>query len=188
MNDESKPENTPADDKGSQSNFANARRVMNNTEQVTGTPRLIVNGALLGTCFVFIAAMLSVQKLDDALIKALVAFAIAIPILVYGFMFASYKVKPVPGHLLLVGLQAGAWIIEGLGWIAVVVGVFAVIAHLSPIAFKALIITSISVVVIGFIGSFIGLVVYAIRKYGGKKQKQEVAQVEVMKTDSNGQK
>ena len=129
--------------------------------------------------------MLGIQKFDGALTVALVAFVVAIPMLIYGFLFSSYKAKPVEGWLLLVRLQVGAWIIEALGWLAVAVGVVAVIKHLNPVAFNALIITSISVVVIGFIGSFIGLMIYAIRKYGGKKKQQTIAQEAVI-ADSAG--
>ena len=170
MSDESIPENKPAADNGSQSSVASARKVIENTELVTGSPRQIVDAGLLGTCLLFLAAMLGVQQqqIDTPLTIALVAFAVAIPILVYGFTYASYKAKPAPGSIVLEAMLAGAWIIEAFGWLAVSVGVFAVIAHLSILAFKVSVLASILVVVLGFSGSFIGLIIYAVVQH--KKQ------------------
>jgi hypothetical protein len=182
MSDESVPENKPAADKDTQSVVASAWKVMENTEVIAGSNRQIVNGGLIGACLLFLAAMLGVQKLDTPLTIALVAFAIAIPILVYGFLFSTYKAKPVPGWRLLVALQAGAWIIEAFGWLAVAGGVFAILAHLSPLAFKASVVASILVVVLGFTGSFIGLIIYAMHKFR-KEQQQKIAKEEAMTTD-----
>lgn len=178
MDDKKEPEKEPVTDKGSQSIVHKALTVMENTETIAGSHRQLVNGALIGACLLFIAALLGVQKIDTPLNFALVAFAVTIPLLVYGFLYSNYKAKPAPGYLVLVALELGAWVIEALGYIAVAVGVFAVVAHLSPLAFNAMIITSILVVVLGFIGSFIGLMVYGwrqVKKQGGKQDKNPPA-------------
>ena len=88
-------------------------------------------------------------------------------------MGRCHKAKPVRGWLVLVSLQVGAWIVEAFGLLAVVVGVFAVIAHLSPLAFRASILTSILVVVFGFSGSFIGLIIYAVGQMKQERQQEE---------------
>jgi len=182
MSDESVPENKPAADKGSQSiaqmfkeSVTEGRKVMESTEEITGSNRQIVNVGLLGTCIVFFAAMLGMQKnqIDTPLTTALIAFAVAIPMLVYGFTYASHKANPTPGWRLLVALQAGSVIIETFGQLAVAVGVLAIIAHLSLIALQASLLTIILVVVIGFTGSFVGLIIYAMAQY--KKQQNKPA-------------
>lgn len=182
MSDERMPEKEPAANKGSQSitqifkeSVAEGRKVVESTEAVTGSSRQIVDAGFLGTCIVFFAAMLGLQQnqIDAPLTTALVAFAVAIPMLVYGFTYASRKANPAPGWRLLVALQAGSSIIETFGQIAVAVGVFAIIAHLSFIALKASIFASILVPVIGFSGSFVGLIIYAVAQY--KKQQKKPA-------------
>lgn len=185
MDDKKEPETPPAAKKDSQSygeiwreSVVDAQRVLENTKLVTGSPRQLVNAALLGTCLLFIAAMLGVQRLDTPLTVALVSFSITIPVLIYGFVFSSYKAKPVRGYLILVAIQLGAWIAEAFGWIAVAVGVCAVIAHLSPLALNAMIITSIIIVVLGFFGSMTGLFVYVwrqVKKQGDKQDKNPPA-------------
>ena len=80
-------------------------------------------------------------------------------------------------------LQVGVWIVEAFGLLAVGIGIFAIIAHLSPLAFKAYVITSVLVVVLGFSGSFIGLMIYGIRQFR-KEQQQKVAKEEAMMADS----
>src|SRR5579859_3289450 len=92
------------------SSVADASRVIENTETVTGTPRLIANGGLLGICIVFLATMLSLSKLDTPLTIALFAFSLAIPILSSSFLNGLYKPHPVPGHLLLQAILTGAWL------------------------------------------------------------------------------
>ncbi len=180
MSDERTLEKEPVADKSRQSitqifkeSFADGRKVMESTEAVTGSSRQIVDAGFLGTCIVFFAAMLSLQKnqIDAPLTTALVAFAVAIPMLVYGFLFASSKANPAPGWRLLVALQAGSVIVETFGQLAVGVGVLAVIAHLSSLAFKVVIFTSIFVTVIGFSGSFVALVIYAMAQ--DKKQREK---------------
>ncbi len=104
------------------------------------------------------------QKQIAPLTVALVAFVVAIPLLVCGFIFASYKVKPVPGLLVLKAFIITAWIAEGFGELAVAVGVSAVIFHLSLLAFNAFIASIILASVGVFVLAFVGLIIYAIRQ------------------------
>jgi hypothetical protein len=182
MSDEKMQEKNPAADKGRKTvtqmfkeSVADGLKVMEKTDEVAGSNRQIVDAGFLGTCIVFFAAMLGLQQkqIDAPLTTALVAFAVAIPMLVYGFLYASNKAKPAPGWRLLLALQAGSVIVESLGQLAVGVGVLAVIAHLSSLAFKVVIFTSIAVALIGFSGSFVGLIIYALVQY--KKQQKKLA-------------
>ncbi len=59
-----------------QASVADASRVMENTETVTGTPRLIAEGGLLGVCIVFLATMLGLSRLDTPLTIALFSFSL----------------------------------------------------------------------------------------------------------------
>jgi len=69
-----------------QSSRADTLRVIENTETVTGTPRLIADGGLLGVSIVFLAAMLGISKFDAPLTIVLVTFSFAIPILSFSFL------------------------------------------------------------------------------------------------------
>jgi hypothetical protein len=171
---ENEPEEKPEADKDSQSVIARASKVLENTEEVTGHLRQIVDAGLLGVCIVFIAAMLGVpqKQFDTPLTIALVAFAVAIPMLVCGFLFVSNEAKPAPGWLILVSLQIAAWIIESIGGLAVAVGVFAIIAHLSPLAFIVAILICIVIVIFGFSGALIGLLLYGVAQYKKQNKKQ----------------
>lgn len=116
---------------------------------------------------------MSQKQIDASLTIALVAFAIAIPTVANGYLNAFYgEVKPVAsGWRIFQALLTGAWVAEGFGGIAVAIGVYAVIAHLSLIASTAFIATIILVIVgIPFL-SFIGLMIYAITQYGKQQQK-----------------
>jgi len=103
MSNESVPENKPANDKSSQSTFASAWKessadtwkLIESIETVTGHPTHIVDADLLGTCVVFLAALLGVplKQIDVPLSVALVAFVVAIPTLACGFTLAFYKIK-----------------------------------------------------------------------------------------------
>jgi len=114
--------------------------VVDQSESVTGTPRQKVIGALiLGVCVVFLAALLGVQHLDTALQVAVLAFVMAIPILALDFMFSAFKFAAGLRKFLelyTAGLQMAAWTIgDGLGSVAVLVGIGAVVWHLSEGAF-----------------------------------------------------
>ncbi len=143
-------------------------------EMVSGRPRHIVDAGLLGTCVVFLAAMLSVpqKQIDTPLSVALVAFVVAIPTLACGFTLAFYKIKhDIPGWRLLESLLIGGWVAEGFGELVFTVGMFAVILHLSQVAFNAFIAASILVIVgVPFL-SYVGLFIYAVVQY--KKQQKE---------------
>ena len=196
MSDERVPENKPAADKGSQSlasiwkkSVAEGVKVMESTETVTGRPRHIVDAGLLGTCIVFLVAMLGLpqKQIDAPLTIALVAFVIAIPLLASGFMNAFLKVKhEVPGWRLLEAILLGASIAEALGEIAVFVGVYEVIAHLSLLALNAFIAVVILVIVgVPFL-SFVGLIIYAVVQRN-KQQKKQLKTVPTASGDAPAQ-
>jgi hypothetical protein len=109
--------------------------VMEQSQPVTGTPRQIVIGALLGVCVVILASMLGVQRLDAALQLALKAFVVAIVLLTLDFIFLSVKFAAGPSkqaESLITGFQLAAWSVgEGLGGAALLVGVIAIVWHLS---------------------------------------------------------
>jgi hypothetical protein len=113
-----------------QASVADASRIIENTETVTGTPRLIAEGGLLGACIVFLAPMLGLSKLDTPLTIALIAFSLATPILSFSFLNSLYKPRPVPGHLVLQAILTGAWIAGGIGQLCAAIGIFFVILHL----------------------------------------------------------
>jgi hypothetical protein len=52
--------------------------------------------------------------------------------------------------------------------------VFAVIVHLSPIAFEAAVIVSILVVILGLFGALIGLLIYGMAQYKKQNKKQGI--------------
>jgi hypothetical protein len=179
-------ENTPAPQKKPstikeifQSSVADALRVMEHTETVTGTPRLIVEGGLLGTCIVFLAAMLSLSKLDTQLTRALLAFSLAIPLLGSSFLNGLYKSHPVPGHLVLRAILIGAWIAGSIGQLFAVIGIFFVISHLSNAASTAFVAALIFVIVLVPALSFVGLMIYAMIQYRKKQQKKQTTPEEV---------
>jgi len=169
---ENVPENKPEPAKDSQSVLADSLKLMESVEPVKGTtPRQTITIALLlGVCFVFLAAMLGVQRIDTPLTVALVAFSLAIPALGFGLLFSFYKPPTtVPGWRIFASLYLGAWVIEGLGGIAVAVGVYYVILHLSPLASLVFLLASAGVFIVTFVGSIIGLLIYALVRY--RKQK-----------------
>jgi len=86
-------------------------------------------------------------------------------------MFAAYKVKPETGSLVLKAILITAWIVEGLGVLAVAAGVGAVVYHISQLAFGAFITSIILVIVSVFFLSFVGLFIYAMRQIQREKQR-----------------
>jgi hypothetical protein len=156
-----------------QSSVADASRVMENTDTVTGTPRLIAEGGLLGTCIVFLATMLGLSKLDAPLTIALFAFCLAIPILSFSFLNGLYKPRPVPGHLLLQAILAGAWVAGGIGQLCAAIGVFFVILHLSNVASIAFVAAIIFMIALIPVFSFIGLLIYAMIQYRKERQMKQ---------------
>ncbi len=161
-------------DKSSESALTKAMRVIENTEVVKDGKRQIIDGSLLGTCVVFIAAMLGLQikQIDTPLTVALVAFGIAIPMLVVGFWMSEYKPKSVKGGLLLEAILIYAWIVEACGGLAVGVGVFAVIAHLSSLAFTTALWTAAIVMIAMLTLPVVGLFIYAWAQVKKEQKKQ----------------
>ncbi len=71
-------------------------------------------------------------------------------------------------------MLAGAWVAEGIGWLAAYIGIFFVIWHISFPALIAFASASAFVVLILPFLSAVGLAVYAVRlfkKQGGEQQK-----------------
>lgn len=149
-------------------------------KQDSSNSRQVVDGSLLGTCLVFFAAMLSVQQLDTPLTVATVAFAIAIPPLVWGFLSASYriteKLKEVPGWRILAALQIGGWVIEVFGLVAVIIGLCGVILHLSHPAFTAFIWAIIVTAILLVVGPVVGAIFYFWRKEKREQKAKQKAQ------------
>jgi hypothetical protein len=138
-------------------------------KEATGSRRAIVDGALLGTCFLFINSMLSLQQPDSVLSIALKAFVIAIPFLIWGFIWATYQfasARVVVGVSALVRAMGVAVAIHEIpGQLAVFVGVCAVVWHLDRSAALTLLISSAAVMVVGFITGGVVLVLYALGLY-----------------------
>ncbi len=188
-------ENNPVADIGHPSiasiwkeSVADGLKVIKSTEIVTGRPRHIVDAALLGTCIVFFAAMLGLpqKQIDGTLTNALIAFAVAIPLLTSGYLDAFYKVKhDVRGWRILEAILTGSAIAETLGEIAVFVGVYEVIAHLSILALNAFIAAFVLAVVGVPLLSFVGLFIYAlVLAWRSEKQKAKLSQSTEQETSS----
>ncbi len=176
---------SPAAEKGpAESDAARTWRMIGNTELVAGSPRQIVDGGLLGIGIAVLIALLSMQQkdIDAHLSAALIAFVIAMPVLAYGFLCSFYKKPKIVPHSgpsnLFAAMLAGAWIAEGIGWLAAYIGICFVIWHISFPAFIAFIAASIFVVLILPFLSAIGLAVYAVREFkkqGGKEHETSPA-------------
>src|SRR5260221_494392 len=67
--------------------------VIDQARSVTGRPRQVYLAGFIGTCLVFLIAMLGAGKpLDTALTVALICFVvIALPLLVFGFALVSFE-------------------------------------------------------------------------------------------------
>ena len=158
--------------------------MIGNTELVMGSPRQIVDGGLLGICIAFLIALLSMQQkdIDAHLSTALIAFAIAMPALADGFLCTFYKKPRIVPHSgpsnLFAAMLVGAWVAEGVGWIAVYVGICFALLHIGFPAFIAFLLASAFVVLILPFLSAIGLGVYAVhefKKQGGKEHETSPA-------------
>ena len=185
MSDESVPKNKPATEKGSaESNVARTWRMIGNTELVAGSPRQIVDGGLLGVCITVLIVLLSMQQkdIDAHLGTALIAFVIAMPLLADGFLCTFYKKPRIVPHSgpsnLFAAMLAGAWVAEGIGWLAAYIGIFFVIWHISFPALIAFVSASAFVVLILPFLSAVGLAIYAVRlvkKQDGEQQESSPA-------------
>jgi len=113
--------------------------IVEGTQSVTGRPKQVYLAGLIGTCLVFLVAMLGVGKpLDTPLTVALICFiVIALPLLVFGFATLSFEVRRGLGShqtAMVAGLGcATSCLGELLASLAVVVGVFAVVWHINPL-------------------------------------------------------
>jgi hypothetical protein len=189
MKNETEPENEPktpptTEKSLAESNAASTWRMIGNTELVDGSPRRIVDGGLLGVCIAVLIALLNTQQkdIDAHLGAALIAIAIAMPVLAFGFLCTFYKRPKIVPHAgpsnLFAAMLAGAWIAEGVGWLAAYIGICFVIWHVSLAAFIAFLSASIFVWPILPFLSGAGLAVYAVRlfkKQGGEQRKTSSA-------------
>jgi hypothetical protein len=149
-----------------------ANRVLEHAEFAPGKPRQIVDAALLGMCVAFFIALLNV-KLDSSLTNAVICFGGAMPLIGWGYILAARTPKPTPGWRLLQALLIGAWAAEGIGELAVYVGVLQILWHFSFAAFFAALLSSAFAIVGVPILSLIGLLIYAtIRAKEEKAGKQ----------------
>lgn len=146
---------------GTESVMAKANRVLEQAEFSPGKPRQIVDAALLSMCVAFFIALLSMTKLDSYLNNAVVCFGGAMPLIGWGYMQAALTPKPTSGWLVLRALLIGAWVAEGIGELAVYIGVLLILWHFSYTAFLVTLLTSALAIVGVPILSFIGLLIYA---------------------------
>ncbi|MGB8347855.1 MAG: hypothetical protein WCD86_23450 [Ktedonobacteraceae bacterium] len=167
---ESQP-SSPAENGPAESDIASTWRMIGKTELVGGSPRPIVDGGLLGVCIAFLIAFLTMQPKgnDTSLSTALIAFAIALPLLAWGFLCTFYKRLKIVPHAgpanIFSAILVGAWVAEGIGWIATYLGILLVIWHLSFPAFIAFVSSSVFILVVLPLLSSIGLGIYAVREY-----------------------
>jgi len=154
-----------------ESGITSTWRMIGKTELVRGSPRPIVDGGLLGVCTAFLIGLLAMQpKSDDIYLRmALIALAVAMPPLAWGFLCTFYKRPKIVPHAgpanIFSAMLAGAWIAEGIGWVAAYLGILFVIWHLSFPALIAFVSSSAFILVVLPLLSAIGLVVYAVHKY-----------------------
>jgi len=182
---ENEPKSSFAAEKGpAESNAASTWRMIGNTELVAGSPRRIVDGGLLGICIAVLIGLLNMQQkgVDAHLSTALIAFVVAMPFLAYGFLFTFYKKPRIVPHSgpsnLFAAMFVGAWVAEGVGWLAAYIGICFVIWHVSSLALIAFVSASAFVVLILPFLSAIGLAVYAVREFkkrGGEQHKTSLA-------------
>lgn len=165
-----------------QSNAARVWQTIGDLELANGSPRQIADGGLLGISIAVLIALLSIQCIDAYLNTALMAFVIAIPVLAFGFLCTFYKRPKIVPHAgpsnIFAAWLVGAWITEGIGWVASYVGICSVIGHMSIPALIAFVSTSVFVVLILPFLSSIGLVIYGVRVF----KKQEPAPAKEIKT------
>lgn len=96
--------------------FGKTMKTMDSTETVTGTHRQTIDAALMGICITFLIALLATQPktVDADLSNALIAFAVALPLIAAGYLYAAMRVKAERKHLLMECILIAAWIIEAL--------------------------------------------------------------------------
>lgn len=112
--------------------------VVKNSKPVTESSRRLAASAMLSTCTVMVAALLTFAKLDEPLTIAIVAFGSAIPLLGIDIVVTSFKFAPTTNLLISIeidALQATTYVVcEGIGVTVFVFGLGAVLWHLSHVA------------------------------------------------------
>jgi hypothetical protein len=150
--------------------------VIEHTHPVTGRPRQIVAAGLLGVCVVFVAAVLSLPRLDTPLHVALIAFVVAIVLLSLDFTYVSVKFGPGLSRfadLFTRGLQVAAWIVfEGIGMFAVFVGVATVVLHLSVPAFWIGVFTLVGGQILSLVVALLYAIVSVWHEYKAQQRQQ----------------
>jgi hypothetical protein len=104
-------------------------RVMDASKPVLNSPAQVGHAALLGVSLLFLAAILTMPHLDSLLNYAVMAFGGAIPLLVLGYITASYEFDPVPGALVARSIVAGGQLVAVAGYLAVAAGVILIVWH-----------------------------------------------------------
>jgi len=120
------------------SSFEDTMRVMKASRSVLDTPSQVAHAGLLGVSLLFLAAILTMARLDSLLNYAVIAFAAAIPLLVLGYVTASFDFDPVPGALFGRSIVAAGQVVGFVGQIAAGAGVVLVIWHMSGTAVAVL--------------------------------------------------
>jgi hypothetical protein len=113
---------------------ADALRVVTEMREpkVMGNAKQVIVGATLTTALAFLIALAAVPHLDTPLTIASYAVGFAVPLLFTAFMFATVEFGPgIPVFLANV-LKVSSFVVsEGLGSLAVGVGLFLLLWHLS---------------------------------------------------------
>ncbi|MGH2502323.1 MAG: hypothetical protein ACRDID_07380 [Ktedonobacterales bacterium] len=123
-------------------------RDMDAADKADKNERRLLSGSALGVCIAIMLALLGLPRLDQSLDIALIALAVAAPLLILDFVFAPAHPKHGPAYLLRQGLWFAAWVVGvGIGIVAVVVGIGAIIWHLYT--------TAVFVLIGSLVGSFV---------------------------------
>lgn len=147
--------------------------IVRRTEPQTGRPRQLFSAGALGVCLLFIAGMLSLPRLDEALTIGLFAFVIAMPLLVVDHLTASYKADAEQRNLMLSAFVVAGWLVgDTLGPIAVYGGVVAVVWHLNRTAGILLLLWSVGVMVIVLSVMLAGVLIYVFRKVRAERRNE----------------
>lgn len=135
--DTERPDSPGDSARKSPSSFERTMATLRNAEPRDKYARRILSGSALGVCLAIMLSMLGLPRLDQPLRVALIALAIAAPLLIQDFFFASIHLREGSDEPLLGALMFAAWIIgDGVGVGAVAVGIGAVVWHLyTPAAF-----------------------------------------------------
>ncbi len=150
MEDENTP--LPADDNP----WDDTLKTIKGSIQVTGTPRQIIEGSILGVCIAFFLAILGVTHFDVPLMHTIILFAGAAPCLAFSFMVSTTKrVEKVPGQNMVDSLQSLAYITGSIGQVLFWLGFMSMIAHINSFAFTVLIWSIIVILAVNFFGCII---------------------------------